>query len=332
MNTAAEAEQFCHFLWHMYLEERTYEIRGGYFSPEISVIGTGKHEVSYSLKEFASSLEKGEKQWNGSFIIEHEDIHSRQLSEDTYLVFGELDVSEDARDRINYELHFRFTVILKYTTDGWELLHVHQSVPDINQSSDEFFPKRLIEQSNEQLREKIAQKTRELQESNKAVIYYSHHDYLTKLMNRYYCEKSIEEQMQVYAQGTILMMDVDHFKSYNDTYGHPVGDQILIALAQALLKTFPKDIVSRIGGDEFLIYCSRHLESDTLEEIIEEFRRHWAEEQKQFKFTHRITVSIGVSYYPEHGTTYQELFQKVDTSMYDSKKGMYAYHIYDEKE
>ena len=88
MNTAAEAEQFCHFLWHMYLEERTYEIRGGYFSPEISVIGTGKHEVSYSLKEFASSLEKEEKQWNGSFIIEHEDIHSRQLSEDTYLVFG----------------------------------------------------------------------------------------------------------------------------------------------------------------------------------------------------------------------------------------------------
>ena len=128
------------------------------------------------------------------------------------------------------------------------------------------------------------------------------------------------------------MLDVDLFKSYNDTYGHPVGDQILIALAQAVLMTFPKDIVSRIGGDEFLIYCSRHLESDTLEEIIEEFRRHWAEEQKQFKFTHRITVSIGVSYYPEHGTTYQELFQKVDTSMYDSKKGMYAYHIYDEKE
>ena len=317
MNTAAEAEQFCHFLWHMYLEERTYEIRGGYFSPEISVIGTGKHEVSYSLKEFASSLEKEEKQWNGSFIIEHEDIHSRQLSEDTYLVFGELDVSEDARDRINYELHFRFTVILKYTTDGWELLHVHQSVPDINQSSDEFFPKRLIEQSNEQLREKIAQKTRELQESNKAVIYYSHHDYLTKLMNRYYCEKSIEEQMQVYAQGTILMMDVDHFKSYNDTYGHPVGDQILIALAQALLKTFPKDIVSRIGGDEFCMYlnhisCIEDIEKNALR-IIDNIRNlNISKLQKQ------LTVSMGICIVDTE-KDFEDIFMKADHALYEAK-------------
>ena len=44
-----DAKQFCHHLWHQYLEERSYEIPGGYFSPQISVIGTGKHEVSHSL-------------------------------------------------------------------------------------------------------------------------------------------------------------------------------------------------------------------------------------------------------------------------------------------
>ena len=248
MNHTADAKQFCHHLWHQYLEERSYEIPGGYFSPQISVIGTGKHEVSHSLQEFAVLLEREEKQWNGTFVIEQEAYQARQLSDNVYMVYGELDVNEDARDRINYELHFRFTIILQYTPSGWELLHVHQSVPDINQCSDEFFPKRLIEQSNEQLREKIAQKTRELQESNKAVLYYSHHDYLTKLTNRYYCEKQIEEQLRNGKQGTILMMDVDHFKFYNDTYGHPVGDRILITLAQALQKTFSKDIVSRIGG------------------------------------------------------------------------------------
>ena len=216
MNHTADAKQFCHHLWHQYLEERSYEIPGGYFSPQLSVIGTGKHE-------FAVLLEREEKQWNGTFVIEQEAYQARQLSDNVYMVYGELDVNEDARDRINYELHFRFTIILQYTPSGWELLHVHQSVPDINQCSDEFFPKRLIEQSNEQLREKIAQKTRELQESNKAVLYYSHHDYLTKLTNRYYCEKQIEEQLRNGKQGTILMMDVDHFKFYNDTYGHPVG-------------------------------------------------------------------------------------------------------------
>ncbi len=241
-------------------------------------------------------------------------------------------MNEDARDRINYELHFRFTIILQYTPSSWELLHVHQSVPDINQCSDEFFPKRLIEQSNEQLREKIAQKTRELQESNKAVLYYSHHDYLTKLTNRYYCEKQIEEQLRNGKQGTILMMDVDHFKFYNDTYGHPVGDRILITLAQALQKTFSKDIVSRIGGDEFLVYCPRHLDNCMLEHILAQFREHWEDEQRQFPFTQHITLSIGVTYFPEHGSTYQELFQKVDTSMYNSKKGMHSYRIYADEE
>lgn len=332
MNNTADAKQFCHHLWHQYLEERSYEIPGGYFSPQISVIGTGKHEVSHSLQEFAVLLEREEKQWNGTFVIEQEAYQARQLSDNVYMVYGELDVNEDARDRINYELHFRFTIILQYTPSGWELLHVHQSVPDINQCSDEFFPKRLIEQSNEQLREKIAQKTRELQESNKAVLYYSHHDYLTKLTNRYYCEKQIEEQLCNGKQGTILMMDVDHFKFYNDTYGHPVGDRILITLAQALQKTFSKDIVSRIGGDEFLVYCPRHLDNCMLEHILAQFREHWEDEQRQFPFTQRITLSIGVTYFPEHGSTYQELFQKVDTSMYNSKKGMHSYRIYADEE
>ena len=70
MNHTADAKQFCHHLWHQYLEERSYEIPGGYFSPQLSVIGTGKHEVSHSLQEFAVLLEREEKQWNGTFVIE----------------------------------------------------------------------------------------------------------------------------------------------------------------------------------------------------------------------------------------------------------------------
>ena len=128
------------------------------------------------------------------------------------------------------------------------------------------------------------------------------------------------------------MMDVDHFKFYNDTYGHPVGDRILITLVQALQKTFSKDIVSRIGGDEFLVYCPRHLDNCMLEHILAQFREHWEDEQRQFPFTQHITLSIGVTYFPEHGSTYQELFQKVDTSMYNSKKGMHSYRIYADEE
>ena len=58
----------------------------------------------------------------------------------------------------------------------------------------------------------------------------------------------------------------------------------------------------------------------------------WEDEQRQFPFTQHITLSIGVTYFPEHGSTYQELFQKVDTSMYNSKKGMHSYRIYADEE
>ena len=69
-----------------------------------------------------------------------------------------------------------------------------------------------------------------------------------------------------------------------------------------------------------------------LEHILAQFREYWEAGQKQFSFTHRITLSIGVTYFPEHGRTYQQLFQKVDTSMYNSKKGMHRYRIYADEE
>ena len=66
---------------NQYLEERSYEIPGGYFSPQISVIGTGKHEVSHSLQEFDCYWREKKNQWNGTFVIEQEAYQARQLSD-----------------------------------------------------------------------------------------------------------------------------------------------------------------------------------------------------------------------------------------------------------
>ena len=192
------AKQVCRTLWHHYLEDRNMNKVSKFVCSEVSVIGTGEHEIFYSLQELVFSLQQEVEQWDGKFIIKNEAYHEIPMTEDYCAVYGTFDVTEDSRDRINYILHFRFTMIFRLIDEEWKLLHVHQSVPDINQNSDEFFPKRLIEESNEQFREKIEQKTKELEESNKAVIYYSHHDYLTNLMNRYYCEKEIAESMNTH--------------------------------------------------------------------------------------------------------------------------------------
>lgn len=322
------AKQVCRAIWHNYLEKREIDNVSKRICPEVSVIGTGEHEVFHSLKELVVSLQQESEQWNGKFIIKDESYHEIPLSEDYCAVYGTLDVSEDSEDRINYILHFRFTMIFRYIDGEWKLLHVHQSVPDIHQNSDEFFPKRLIEESNEQLKEKIAQKTKELEENNKAVIYYSQHDYLTNLINRYYCEKEIAESMSTYSTGTIMMMDVDRFKYFNDTYGHLVGDQILIAFSKALQKTFPEDIVSRIGGDEFLVYCTSYVEESILKKKMQYFYEIWQKAQEEFDFEDTISISVGVAYYPEHGKDYQTLFQHVDDAMYEAKKTKSLYHIY----
>lgn len=322
------AKQFCRTLWHQYLEKRNMNDIGQCVCPDVSVIGTGEHEVFHSLHGLVYSLQQEVNQWDGKFQIKNETYHEIPMTDDFCAVYGILDISEDSQDRINYILHFRFTMILRCMEGEWKLLHVHQSVPDIHQNSDEFFPKRLIEESNERLREKIAQKTRELEESNKAVIYYSHHDYLTNLMNRYYCEKEIAKSMDEYSNGTILMLDVDRFKYFNDTYGHLAGDQILISFSKTLQETFVGDIVSRIGGDEFLVYCRSYLEESVLKEKILYLYETWQKVQEAFGFEETISISVGIAYYPEHGCDYQTLFQHVDDAMYKAKKSKNLYSIY----
>ena len=125
------------------------------------------------------------------------------------------------------------------------------------------------------------------------------------------------------------MMDVDRFKYFNDTYGHLAGDQILIAFSKALQKTFPEDIVSRIGGDEFLVYCSSYVEESVLKKKLQYFYEIWQKAQEDFDFGETISISVGIAYYPEHGKDYQTLFQHVDDAMYEAKKTKSLYYIYE---
>lgn len=322
------AKEFCRMVWHNYLEERRLDNLSESACENVSVIGTGKHEIFHNITEFGASLQLEGEQWDGKFIIQDETYHEISMSDDFCTVYGTLCVAEESNERINYTLDFRFTVILQHTNGSWKLLHVHQSVPDIHQNSDEFFPNRLIEESNEQLRIRIAQKTKELEESNKAVIYYSRHDYLTNLMNRYYSEKELAKCMDLNASGTLLIMDVDRFKYFNDTFGHLAGDQILVSFSKTLKEVFPEKIVSRIGGDEFLVYSTNHIEETVLKKKLHYFHEIWQNAQTELDFEESISVSVGIAYYPEHGMDYQTLFQHADEAMYEAKKTKSLYSIF----
>ena len=89
-------------------------------------------------------------------------------------------------------------------------------------------------------------------------------DFLTGILNRRAFQKSVEDEMYKKTPGVFIFIDVDNFKSYNDTYGHNNGDFCLKHFAETMKKCFPAEsIIGRYGGDEFVVY----LKNLTVEEV-----------------------------------------------------------------
>ena len=122
----------------------------------------------------------------------------------------------------------------------------------------------------------------------------------------------------------VLVLDLDHFKRVNDTHGHPVGDAVLTAFADALTGSIRRaDLAARYGGEEFIVVMSNTAANDA-RHVAEKIRL--AAEQLVVpidggRSAVRLTVSIGGAAYPEDTTTAQELLATADAALYDAKHG-----------
>ncbi len=151
-------------------------------------------------------------------------------------------------------------------------------------------------------------------------------DSLTKLNNHMAAREMIENALsknddRKYA---LLLFDLDFFKSANDQYGHLFGDAVLKHMAKMVLQNIrSNDIAARIGGDEFLIFVSY---KDGIQPLVDRLFRALSNRYKQFN----ISLSMGVSLFPEHGTNYENLFSCADQALYAAKKnGKMQYCFYD---
>ena len=164
-----------------------------------------------------------------------------------------------------------------------------------------------------------------LADSYKKVKLLSESDALTGLSNRYYFEQSMKLNIVNNVRGhnklALLLIDLDNFKYINDTYGHDVGDQLLILVVETIKSCLRgNELFARLGGDEFSI-CLTNLESEehasqvasrvvdalTLPFLINESEIH-------------STASIGISIYPDNANSSEELFKQADIAMYRAKK------------
>lgn len=151
-------------------------------------------------------------------------------------------------------------------------------------------------------------------------------DPLTGLFNRRYLDETFEREIrraERYGRPvTVLMLDVDHFKRFNDTYGHDAGDAVLMALGRLLQEHFRReDIVCRYGGEEFAVLLSEAAYADGLQRA-EALRTAMSllKVEHQGRDLGQLTVSVGLSSFPEHGAESGQLIQLADRALYRAKQ------------
>ncbi len=163
-------------------------------------------------------------------------------------------------------------------------------------------------------------------------------DVLTNLFNRRYLEETLEREL---ARATrekyplcVIMMDLDYFKEVNDTYGHEAGDVVLKTIAETVTKQSRHgDFVCRYGGEEFVLVMPNigiekaRERAAALHQIIDALNIPYG------RFNLTTTISMGIAWYPAHGTTKEALMRAADMAMYVAKNtGRNRVVIYDEHE
>lgn len=152
-------------------------------------------------------------------------------------------------------------------------------------------------------------------------------DALTGLYNRRYLEEVLDREVRRASRAAqslgVLMIDLDHFKNFNDTYGHEAGDAVLREIGASLTKGIrAEDFVCRFGGEEFVVILptadlsasrarAERLRTRTKELII----------LHHGKSMGMLTISVGVATFPEHGTSPKELMAAADAALYEAKRG-----------
>jgi len=182
------------------------------------------------------------------------------------------------------------------------------------------------QQANTLLEQRVQERTQDLESLNERLLELSATDALTGIKNRGHFDRVFKSAVvKAFRFGqplSLMILDIDHFKKFNDTYGHLVGDDCLQIVANWIgeFVTRPQDLAARYGGEEFVV-----LLPDTPEEgavrVAEKIRKKI--EETGFRVSDEVlhlTISIGVcSVCPDHADATKEIFAKADEALYEAK-------------
>jgi diguanylate cyclase (GGDEF)-like protein len=172
---------------------------------------------------------------------------------------------------------------------------------------------------------KTARMTASLQEANAELQRIVLHDALTQLPNRVLLADRIEQAVQACKRNStvcaVLFIDLDRFKTVNDSLGHFVGDELLRAVAERLRSAVrEEDTVARLGGDEFVILLRGVAHADDAVQVAKKIIEVVSQPVRSHGHEMHVTCSVGVSLYPHHGESAEALITSADVAMYHVKK------------
>ena len=223
-----------------------------------------------------------------------------------------------------------FMFLRKYVTKPLEELRQYAYYNNI-------VPKAFKVRELESIRYSMVDTFSRLETEKKELYLMARTDSLSGLSNRNslneYLERLILNFKRTKKEFAFLYIDIDHFKSVNDSLGHNIGDELLQSISLLFKKILrPSDFISRIGGDEFVIiiqdYDSYFDLSNVINRIQKELSKNWTIKTNPIT----ISCSIGISFYPKDGKTQVDLMKNADIAMYEAKKlGRNQYHFYTER-
>ena len=142
-------------------------------------------------------------------------------------------------------------------------------------------------------------------------------------------KKSIKEAEKTNRKLAIIYIDLDHFKSINDSLGHHVGDELLQQFAKRLKSSVRQnDELCRVGGDEFLVLLNNITNDEQIEKIAKRMHSMFNSPYIINKQTLDVTTSMGISVYPEHGSIVRHLISHADQALYRAKESRNRFVFY----
>jgi len=197
--------------------------------------------------------------------------------------------------------------------DGWLLIFDNET------------ERRLANRALEKTNRTLIQKLDEIEKLKSQLEDQAIRDPLTALFNRRFFDEYFSNELVRSKRDnepiSLFMIDIDHFKSVNDRFGHDVGDQVLQLLADILKTMFRKsDVSCRLGGEEFLVLLPG-LMVDQAFTRAEDLRNRFEQATREAEFLYStVTISIGISNYPQDADNTHDMFRLADQALYRAKE------------